>query len=65
MNKIRLSEMQVGDRGYLMAEGVDVVLRDGGKAGGCEHDLWLAMDDEAVAVEALPVIIMDTDEVSV
>ena len=61
-NTVKLSEMHVGDRGYLPCEGCIAELRDGGKSGGCEHDLWLALvewDND------YPTIIVDTDKVSV
>ena len=59
--RIKLSEMTVGDRGYLPCEGCIVELRDRGKSGGCEHDLWLAFvewDGD------YPTITVDTHEVS-
>ena len=64
----KLSEMQVGDYGIL--DGDLVELKDNGKQGGCETDLWLAFcgrTDEAdlpVDLETVPIIIVDTYDVS-
>jgi S-adenosylmethionine synthetase len=63
-NRINLSDMRVGDRGYIATEGCIAELRDNGKSGGCEHDLWLALVDWEDDVD-YPTIIVDTDDVSV
>ena len=68
MALIRVTEMAVGDVGWLAGVDCHVQLRDGGRAGGCEHDLWLArIDDDDVSFEHnIPtVIVIDGDPVSV
>lgn len=65
--RIKLSEMKVGDTGYLPSEGAFVELREGGRAGGCEHDLFLALIDgeKLRPADWYPTIIVDTDNVSI
>jgi hypothetical protein len=41
---IALSEMNIGDRAYYMGDLVE--LRDGGKSGGAENDLWLSVVED-------------------
>jgi hypothetical protein len=64
MNTVLLSKMSVGDFGILDDNTV-AQLRDNGKQGGCEHDLWLAFCGEQGEYEDdFPIIIVDTDQVS-
>lgn len=69
MKTISLSKMSVGDRGIATVnyEVMAVELRDGGKSGGCEHDLVLCYVGEADAPEHrdLPRVLIDTDNVSI
>ena len=58
----KLSEMSTGDDGYLPT-GEHVILRDGGKMGGCEHDLYLALWHEDG--NSVPVVIIDREDVSI
>jgi len=71
--QIRLSDMQVGD--YATMRGMLVRLMDGGKAGGCEHDLRLAYQGELshpdtatwcdVPLDTLPEVVIDRQDVSI
>jgi hypothetical protein len=63
-DKINLSEMSVGDRGWLAAEGAVVELKDGGFSGGCETDLYLALVSYDTNTDE-PEIVVDTEEVSI
>ena len=64
--RIKLSEMEPGDVGYLPAEGAFVRLQAGGLAGGAEHDQYLALieGDDMLPADEYPTIVVDTDEVS-
>lgn len=42
--KIKLSDMEIGDRAYYLGDLVE--LCDGGKAGGAEHDVWLSVVED-------------------
>jgi hypothetical protein len=71
---IKMSEMTVGDFGIIGGDNTVAQLRDNGKQGGCDTDLWLAyvgeVGDDAAAkqygwdVDDLGTIIEDTDQVS-
>ena len=60
---VNLSEMRVGDRGWDPVDSCVAELRDGGLSGGAETDLYLALVEDDGA--DYPVIIIDTDAVSV
>lgn len=72
---VKLSEMVPGDVGYLAKEGAYVVLRSGGRAGGCRTDKYLALVAHELgeivndgrypaSAEEWPTIVVDTDDVS-
>ena len=66
---VKLSEMSVGDRGIATVnyEDMAVELRDGGKSGGCEHDLvlvYIGCPSEYADAD-MPRVIIDTDNVSI
>lgn len=66
MTTIKLSDMSVGDIGYLPERDAIVRLCNGGKAGGAEHDLYLAWQYAGHKyVPQAPTIIIDTDNVSI
>lgn len=65
--QVKVTEMSVGDKGFYGDNLVE--LRDGGKSGGCETDLYLALvaqpgDREFDEAADLPDIILDTDDVT-
>jgi hypothetical protein len=65
---MKLSEMAIGDKAFF--QGAIVELRDNGKQGGCEFDLWLSYvcDDRDAEVEGyadlLTLDTIDRDDVS-
>lgn len=65
MDTVKLSKMNIGDKGYLENEAAIVQLKKSGKSGGAENDLYLAyVCDVREAEEEYPAIIVDTDNVS-
>lgn len=68
-NTVKLSDMSVGD--YCIYNGDVCRLKDGGKSGGCDHDLYLAYvcdcrdDEQRDGIDSnLPALIVDRDDVS-
>lgn len=61
---IKLSEMSVGDKAEY--QGDIIKLKDNGKQGGTEHDLYLAyICDARESTEKYPTLIVDRDDVSI
>lgn len=70
MKKVKLSEMEIGDWGIL--DGELILLRIGGKMGGCKYDMCLSLvcdvrnkqslKQHNIDIDKLPEIIIDGDE---
>jgi hypothetical protein len=66
---ISISDVQLGDKVVLVNDDDNTtsyaVLKDGGKSGGCEHDLFFAyLGDEYEADDDTPYLRTDSEEAS-